>query len=126
MVHFKWCVICNVTYTDFFPYYHVTGEVEFLDVWQEGYAAVMRHVRSLDGHSVRLWSPTFLLPTDDQFQYRIVNPHTGDQIYSTIDSLSAFWPGLQVLGGDISNAIKSHLICEHPHDVALSRSLTLV
>ncbi|KAH0840021.1 glycoside hydrolase [Lanmaoa asiatica] len=73
-------------------WYILSGEVEFLDVWQEGYAAVMRHVRSLDGH----W-------------YRIVNPHTGDQVYSTIDSLSAFWPGLQVLGGDISNAIKSHL-----------------
>ncbi|KAG8218733.1 glycoside hydrolase family 47 protein [Butyriboletus roseoflavus] len=73
-------------------WYILSGEVEFLDVWQEGYAAVMRHVRSLDGH----W-------------YRIVNPHTGDQVYTTIDSLSAFWPGLQVLGGDVPNAIKSHL-----------------
>ncbi|KAF8450427.1 glycoside hydrolase family 47 protein [Boletus edulis BED1] len=74
-------------------WYILSGEVEFLDVWQEGYAAVMRYVRSLDGHS-----------------YRIVNPHTGDQLYTTIDSLSAFWPGLQVLGGDVANAIKSHLI----------------
>ncbi|KAG6378813.1 glycoside hydrolase family 47 protein [Boletus reticuloceps] len=74
-------------------WYILSGEVEFLDVWQEGYAAVMRYVRSLDGHS-----------------YRIVNPHTGDRLYTTIDSLSAFWPGLQVLGGDVANAIKSHLI----------------
>lgn len=110
---------------NFSPYYHVIGEVEFLDVWQEGYAAVMRHVRSLDGHWVRLWSPFFLLLTNDRFQYRIVNPHTGDQLYSTIDSLSAFWPGLQVLGGDISNAIKSHLTCEYLHGVAFGRSLTL-
>lgn len=125
MVYFKWCVIRNIPFIDFSPYYHVIGEVEFLDVWQEGYAAVMRHVRSLDGHWVRLWSPFFPLSTDDWFQYRIVNPHTGDQVYSTIDSLSAFWPGLQVLGGDISNAIKSHLICEYLHGVTFGRSLTL-
>ncbi|KIJ70173.1 glycoside hydrolase family 47 protein [Hydnomerulius pinastri MD-312] len=73
-------------------WYILSGEVEFLDVWQEGYAAVMQYSRSLDGY----W-------------YRNVNPHTGDQAYSTVDSLSAFWPGLQVLGGDVQNAIKSHL-----------------
>ena len=89
-------------------------------MWQESYAAVMRHVRSSDGHWVRLWS-FFLPPTiDDTFQYRIVNPHTGDQVYTTLDSLSAFWPGLQVLGGDISNAIKSHLTCELPLRLILS------
>ncbi|KAF9226475.1 glycoside hydrolase family 47 protein [Gyrodon lividus] len=73
-------------------WYILSGEVEFLDVWHEGYAAVMQYARSPDGH----W-------------YRSVNPHTGDQAYTTIDSLSAFWPGLQVLGGDVQNAIKSHL-----------------
>ena len=26
-----------------------TGEVEFLDVWQEAYAAIMRYVRAPDG-----------------------------------------------------------------------------
>lgn len=35
----------------------------------------------------------------------------GDAQYSSVDSLSAFWPGLQVLGGDIENAIKTHLVC---------------
>lgn len=69
--------------------------------------------------------PFFRLITDDWFQYRTVNPHTGDQVYSTIDSLSAFWPGLQVLGGDISNAIKSHLTCEWPNGVAFRRNRTL-
>ncbi|KAI0751326.1 alpha-mannosidase [Daedaleopsis nitida] len=73
----------------FFEYalkwYIMSGDVEFLDVWQESYASVMRYTRSPDGY----W---------------------GDVRYTTMDSLSAFWPGLQVLGGDIENAIKSHLI----------------
>ncbi|EPS95376.1 hypothetical protein FOMPIDRAFT_146232 [Fomitopsis schrenkii] len=80
----------------FFEYalkwYIMSGEVEFLDVWQEAYAAIMRYVRAPDG-----------------FWYRSVNIHTGDLAYNTFDSLSAFWPGLQVLAGDIENAIKSHL-----------------
>jgi hypothetical protein len=37
---------------------------------------------------------------------------TGDIAYNTLDSLSAFWPGLQVLAGDVENAIKSHMFCE--------------
>ncbi|CCM05644.1 uncharacterized protein FIBRA_07874 [Fibroporia radiculosa] len=80
----------------FFEYalkwYIMSGEVEFLDVWQEAYAAVMRYVRAPDG-----------------FSYRNVNLYTGDAAYSTFDSLSAFWPGLQILAGDIENAIKSHM-----------------
>ena len=45
-------------------------------------------------------------------QYRSVNIYTGEATYFTVDSLSAFWPGLQVLAGDVKNAIKSHLMCE--------------
>ena len=41
-----------------------------------------------------------------------LNFFQGDAQYNTVDSLSAFWPGLQVLGGDIENAIKSHLVCK--------------
>jgi hypothetical protein len=37
---------------------------------------------------------------------------TGDIAYNTLDSLSAFWPGLQVLAGDVESAIKSHMLCE--------------
>ncbi|OBZ71803.1 ER degradation-enhancing alpha-mannosidase-like protein 1 [Grifola frondosa] len=74
-------------------WYIMSGEVEFLDVWQEAYAAIMRYSRSPDG-----------------FWYRNVNIHTGDVSFATFDSLSAFWPGLQVLAGDVENAIKSHLI----------------
>ncbi|KAL4075930.1 glycoside hydrolase family 47 protein [Scleroderma citrinum] len=73
-------------------WYILSGEVEFLDVWNEAYANVMRYVRSPDGY----W-------------FRNVNMRTGDLAYSTVDSLSAFWPGLQVLAGDVQNAIKSHL-----------------
>lgn len=46
------------------------------------------------------------------YQFRNVNMRTGNMAYSTIDALSAFWPGLQVLAGDVQNAIKSHLTCE--------------
>ena len=45
-------------------------------------------------------------------KFRNVNIHSGDAAYFTIDSLSAFWPGLQVLAGDIENAIKAHLMCK--------------
>lgn len=44
-------------------------------------------------------------------QYQTVNMNSGDVAYHTIDSLSAFWPGLQVLAGDVQSAIKLHLIC---------------
>ncbi|KAA1466194.1 alpha-mannosidase [Dentipellis sp. KUC8613] len=81
----------------FFEYalkwYILSGEHEFLDVWNESYAAIMRFSRSSDG-----------------FWYRRVNIATGDIAYYTLDSLSAFWPGLQVLAGDLESAIKSHMI----------------
>ncbi|KAH9482917.1 ER degradation-enhancing alpha-mannosidase-like protein 1 [Psilocybe cubensis] len=74
-------------------WYIMSGEIEFLDVWDDAYAALMRFSRTKDGHS-----------------YRTVNMHSGDAAYNTIDSLSAFWPGLQVLAGDVQNAIKLHMI----------------
>ncbi|GJE84706.1 glycoside hydrolase family 47 protein [Phanerochaete sordida] len=73
-------------------WYIMSGEVEFLDVFQEAYAAVMRYSRAPDG-----------------FWYRSSNIFTGDPAYLMVDSLSAFWPGLQVLAGDVENAIKSHM-----------------
>lgn len=39
--------------------------------------------------------------------------NTGDTAYFTVDSLSAFWPGLQVLAGDIQSAIKLHMLCPY-------------
>ncbi|KAJ6509896.1 alpha mannosidase-like protein [Mycena vitilis] len=66
---------------------------DFLDVWDDSYAAIMRWSRAPDG-----------------FWYRPVNMYSGDTAYFTVDSLSAFWPGLQVLAGDVQNAIKLHMI----------------
>ncbi|KAF4619947.1 hypothetical protein D9613_005188 [Agrocybe pediades] len=74
-------------------WYIMSGDIEFLDVWDDAYAAIMRFSRAKDGY----W-------------YRTVNMHTGDVAYLTVDSLSAFWPGLQVLAGDVQNAIKSHML----------------
>ncbi|KAJ7700003.1 glycoside hydrolase family 47 protein [Mycena rosella] len=74
-------------------WYIMSGDVEFLDVWDDSYAAIMRWSRAPDG-----------------FWYRPVNMNSGDTAYFTVDSLSAFWPGLQVLAGDVQNAIKLHMI----------------
>ncbi|KAA1076719.1 alpha mannosidase-like protein [Puccinia graminis f. sp. tritici] len=64
----------------------------FLEIWNQAYKAVMTYMRSPDG-----------------FWYRGVNMQTGAVATTTIDSLSAFWPGLQVLAGDIEAAIQSHM-----------------
>ena len=48
----------------------------------------------------------------------------GDAAYGTLDSLSAFWPGLQVLAGDVENAIKSHMICKCFHSSPCFQKLT--
>ncbi|KAF9452475.1 glycoside hydrolase family 47 protein [Macrolepiota fuliginosa MF-IS2] len=74
-------------------WYIMSGEIEFLDVWDDAYAAIMRYSRAADGY----W-------------YRPVNMNTGDTAYFTVDSLSAFWPGLQVLAGDVQSAIKLHML----------------
>ncbi|KAJ7591143.1 alpha mannosidase-like protein [Mycena floridula] len=74
-------------------WYILSGETEFLDVWEDAYASIMRYSRAVDG-----------------FWYRNVNMRSGDVAYYTVDSLSAFWPGLQVLAGDIQSAIKLHFM----------------
>ncbi|CAE6542789.1 unnamed protein product [Rhizoctonia solani] len=73
--------------------YVMTGESEYYDVWKEGYSAIMKYSRGPEG-----------------FWYRNVGASTGNLATVYIDSLSAFWPGLQVLAGDVQNAIKSHLV----------------
>ncbi|CAE6449780.1 unnamed protein product [Rhizoctonia solani] len=73
--------------------YVMTGEFEYYDVWKEGYSAIMKYSRGPEG-----------------FWYRNVGASTGNLATVYIDSLSAFWPGLQVLAGDIQSAIKSHLV----------------
>lgn len=73
-------------------WYVLSGEPEFLDVWNEVYASLMSHSRARDGYS-----------------YRVVTMLKGHAASTNVDSLSAFWAGLQVLAGDIQGAIKSHL-----------------
>jgi mannosidase alpha-like ER degradation enhancer 1 len=70
----------------------------------------MRHVRAQDGYWVNGLICLISALTVVR-QYRTVNMHSGDVAYNTVDSLSAFWPGLQVLAGDVQNAIKLHMIC---------------
>lgn len=69
----------------------------------------MRGLRTVIGSIFVLHLECFELT---MYQFRNVNMRTGNMAYSTIDALSAFWPGLQVLAGDVQNAIKSHLTCE--------------
>ena len=73
----------------------------------------MRYSRSLDGLWVSSEAPPSIVDRwSDVLQFRQVHMITGEKAYNTLDSLSAFWPGLQVLAGDVENAIKSHLLCE--------------
>ncbi|CAG7849149.1 ER degradation-enhancing alpha-mannosidase-like protein 1 Flags: Precursor [Serendipita indica DSM 11827] len=72
-------------------WYVLSGEPEFLDVWNEAYDSIMRYARTKDGYSAS--PPIYRWGTSS----------------SNVDSLSAFWGGLQVLAGDVQNAIKSHL-----------------
>ncbi|KAJ7904433.1 alpha mannosidase-like protein [Mycena olivaceomarginata] len=74
-------------------WYIMSGDIEFLDVWDDTFAAIMRWSRAPDG-----------------FWYRPVNMNTGETAFYTVDSLSAFWPGLQVLAGDVQSAIKIHMM----------------
>ncbi|GAA6058326.1 hypothetical protein JCM3770_003619 [Rhodotorula araucariae] len=71
--------------------YILTGEDEYFRVWEEGYAALQKYVRSTDG-----------------FWYRGANMHTGALAATTVDSLSAFLPGVQALMGDLDSATRAH------------------
>jgi mannosidase alpha-like ER degradation enhancer 1 len=66
----------------------------YLDIFQDSYAAIQTHVRTSDGFIYR------------PIQFRQLQT----SMPSTIDSLSAFFPGVQVLGGDVESAIKAHLV----------------
>ncbi len=85
--------------------------MEFLDVWNEAYAAIMDHERSRDGYWVRRHILACLYSNVNQF--RIVSMSLGTLGSTNVDALTAFWPGLQVLAGDIQGAIKSHLFCKY-------------
>ena len=67
------------------------GDQEYLSMWEEAYQAVMTHIKDASG-----------------FIYKNVDMNTGKLVATWIDSLGAFFPGLQVLHGDLENAIKHH------------------
>ncbi|CAO3689717.1 unnamed protein product [Rhizopus stolonifer] len=73
--------------------YIMFGEDEYLGMFEEAYRALMIYVRDASG-----------------YVYRNVHMSTGSLMSYWIDSLSAFFPGLQVLYGDINSAIKNHLV----------------
>ncbi|KAK9466586.1 glycoside hydrolase [Lipomyces arxii] len=79
----------------FFEYalksYILLGDEEYLDVFVKAYTAVKDAM--LDG-----------------WLYRNIHILTGAPVTSWIDALAAFFPGLQVLAGDINAAVKSHLV----------------
>lgn len=100
-----------------------------MDVFQEAYAAAMRYTRAPDGFWVSVVSshPPVTYSqglTVSQYEHtygmhqRNIHFHDsyvdfqGDPAYNNVDSLAAFWPGLQVLAGDVENAIQSHMTCE--------------
>ncbi|KAI9251188.1 glycoside hydrolase [Sporodiniella umbellata] len=73
--------------------YIMFGEDEYLKMFEEAYRALMIYVRDGSG-----------------YVYRNVHMSTGILMSYWIDSLSAFFPGLQVLYGDVQSAIKGHLV----------------
>ncbi|KAI8380074.1 glycoside hydrolase [Blakeslea trispora] len=73
--------------------YVLFGDQEYKDMFDEAYRALMLHVRDSSG-----------------YLYRNVHMSSGSLMSYWIDSLSAFFPGLQVLYGDLDAAIKGHLV----------------
>ncbi|CAG8720639.1 7722_t:CDS:10, partial [Acaulospora morrowiae] len=73
--------------------YVLFGETEYLSVFNEAYSAILKYVRDESG-----------------YLYRSVNMMNGGLMSGWVDSLSAYFPGLQVLSGDLDTAIKSHLL----------------
>ncbi|CAO3677182.1 unnamed protein product [Umbelopsis ramanniana] len=68
------------------------GDDEYYDMFEDAYSAIMTYVADPSG-----------------YYYKNVDMSSGQLMSHWIDSLSAFWPGLQVLYGDLEMAIKSHL-----------------
>jgi ER degradation enhancer, mannosidase alpha-like 1 len=68
------------------------GDDEYYDMFEDAYSAIMTYVADPSG-----------------YLYKNVDMASAQLMSHWIDSLSAFWPGLQVLYGDLEMAIKSHL-----------------
>jgi hypothetical protein len=69
----------------------------FLEVWEQAHSAVKRHVyRNGNQEKYPYYSQVDLV--------------TGAPRYSWVDNLSAYYPGLLVLAGELEEAIESHLL----------------
>ncbi|KAI9344206.1 glycoside hydrolase [Zopfochytrium polystomum] len=73
--------------------YVLFGDSDYLEVFSKSYTSLMKNIKEARG-----------------LVYRNVNMNNGALYTSWIDSLSAFFPGLQVLAGDVASAEKGHRI----------------
>ncbi|ORX78019.1 glycoside hydrolase [Anaeromyces robustus] len=72
--------------------YILFGDPDYLKMFNDSYEAILKYVKTHDGI------------------YASVNMNTGVTLSSNMDGLSAFFPGLLVLMGDLPNAIHLHHI----------------
>ncbi|KAJ3180502.1 alpha mannosidase-like protein [Geranomyces variabilis] len=78
-------------YEYLFKSYVLFGESEYVDAWDVAYQGLIKHVRDERG-----------------LLYKTINMNTGALATTWMDSLAAFFPGLQVLAGDLKNAAALH------------------
>jgi mannosidase alpha-like ER degradation enhancer 2 len=79
-------------YEYIFKAYVVFGEASYYDMWLDAYHAVQKYMYFSGWY---LSSSTTSMGPIDNFDHRI-------------NALQAFWPGLQVLAGDVHNALDSY------------------
>ncbi|KAL5034787.1 hypothetical protein RTP6_002580 [Batrachochytrium dendrobatidis] len=81
----------------FFEYmlkaYILFEDSNYLNMFEEAYAGIMKWIKD-----------------DTGFYYKNVNMYSGKLAVTWIDSLSAFFPGVQVLSGHLNDAIKHHYL----------------
>ncbi|KAF0686062.1 Aste57867_22124 [Aphanomyces stellatus] len=73
-------------------YYIMSGDADFFDMFNRSYVSIEKHVLHAGGYHVEV---------DMALGMKYV--HSG-----RVSALQAFWPGLQVLAGDIGAAVRSH------------------
>ncbi|KAG0294872.1 alpha mannosidase-like protein [Linnemannia gamsii] len=72
--------------------YVLFGDEEYLDMYETAQESIRRN-----------------LLHDSKYFYKHVHLEDGSLMATWVDSLSAFMPGVQVVGGDLESAIKNHL-----------------
>ncbi|KAF9122761.1 alpha mannosidase-like protein [Mortierella sp. 14UC] len=72
--------------------YVLFGDDEYLDMYETAQESIRRN-----------------LLHDSKYFYKHVHLEDGSLLATWVDSLSAFMPGVQVVGGDLESAIKNHL-----------------